>query len=279
MATTNALAKVIRQQRSRLGYSSAFRFYKQCGGKDKLGISFNHYWMIETGRRRPSLVLIEKLSDALDFDDNRQLHDAYLVSAVDYERYEASPRTPREKAASLGKIYKPKAFAIKQLEVLAMNREINRIYNLLLFNREPITTKTICDKIGLDNELTEIYLKKLATADLIEYREDGSFWTVHKAYRYPDAAAAKPLIKKIRQFDKEDRPEEKIHERLIIKRTNRKTVEKFLAQVKELEREYFENCHDPDPKNNHEFFDLSISISVRDDMRVDKFEGEGSENQ
>jgi len=66
MKNTNQLGELLKARRRGLGLT-------QRRLSDKLGVEASHVAFIESGRRRPSLILVAKVADALGLDRQKLL--------------------------------------------------------------------------------------------------------------------------------------------------------------------------------------------------------------
>jgi len=179
MKTPYPFAAVLARVRRERGFKNAHSFYKSCGGRRALNLSFPNYLALEKGKSLPKAPRLEAILKALDLGEaapaRRELVWSYLESvlgsaallrgleappaAADSAADEASRQAQRQRAAQLG---------LAQWRVLASDPAAYRIHVYLINSPEWSSDMEIAKAVGESPAKTRAVLKALAVARIAE---------------------------------------------------------------------------------------------------------------
>lgn len=181
MKKTGEFSAVLQRVRRERGFANAHSFYRGCGGRRALGLSFPNYMALERGKSLPAAWRLEAILAGLGLDEGsaprRELIRAYLVAllggdallkgleapasaqASESATDEASRQAQRQRAAALD---------LAQWRVLAADPGAYRVHVFLVNTPGWSGEAEIAAAAGLPAAKARVILKKLAAARVVE---------------------------------------------------------------------------------------------------------------
>ncbi len=173
-------ASVLARVRREKGYPNPHSFYKGCGGRRALDLSFANYLALEKGRSLPKPRRLEAIVGALGLEESsplrRELVRSYLISLLGTDTLlrglegpaapagesatdEASRQAQRQRAAQLD---------LKQWKVLASDPAAYRVHVFLVNSPDWSTEAEIARAVGLSPAKARATIKALGSAKIVE---------------------------------------------------------------------------------------------------------------
>lgn len=174
-------AAVLSRVRRERGFANAHSFYKGCGGRRALDLSFANYMALERGKSLPKARRLESIVTALGLDENsaqrRELVRAYLVSLLGsdvllrgLESGAPSPvaESAADEASRQAQRQRSAQMTLQQWKAIATDPDAYRVHVYLVNTPDWSSEAEIARAVGQAPSKTRAILKKLAAARVIE---------------------------------------------------------------------------------------------------------------
>lgn len=179
MKTPYPFAAVLARVRRERGFDNAHSFYKSCGGRRALNLSFPNYLALEKGRSLPKPPRFEAILGALNLGEaahlRRELVRSYLESLLGsdallrgLEAPAAASESASDEASRQAQRQRSAQLDLNQWRVLSADPSAYRVHVYLINSPDWSTEAEIAKSTGETPAKTRSVLKTLAAARIAE---------------------------------------------------------------------------------------------------------------